>query len=222
MLISDELFDAYLKCKTKAQLTFGLAGTDEPSHAISDWQRRLAENYEADCRDRLQAAKKENYLVGSPRPEDLIGSISPSQLMVSRPRMCECSRCFDSALSGFGGRIKGRTNSEACANACLRQLAFASSGGRSRVLSLGMIPRCTAASLLTLAMSAQDARAPRVRIIFPEGVQSNRESMTYGRYSPTVRHTYAGVSGLTIGSPFGIPMDKGDWFRVWFGHRGAR
>ena len=71
VLISDELFDAYLKCKTKAQLTFGLAGTDEPSHAISDWQRRLAENYEADCRDRLQAAKKENYLVGSPRPEDL-------------------------------------------------------------------------------------------------------------------------------------------------------
>jgi hypothetical protein len=56
---------------SKAQLTFGLAGTDEPSHAINDWQRRLAENCEADCRDRLQAAEKENYLVGSPRPEDL-------------------------------------------------------------------------------------------------------------------------------------------------------
>ena len=71
VLISDELFDAYLKCKTKAQLTFGLAGTDEPSHAISDWQRRLAENYEAECRDRLQSADNGACLVGSPRPEDL-------------------------------------------------------------------------------------------------------------------------------------------------------
>ncbi|HMD86245.1 MAG TPA: IS66 family transposase [Terriglobia bacterium] len=71
MLISDELFDAYLKCKTKAQLTFRQAGTDEPSHAISDWQRRLAENYRADCCDRLQSAYNSQCLVGSPRPEDL-------------------------------------------------------------------------------------------------------------------------------------------------------
>jgi len=71
VLISDELFDAYLKCKTKAQFTFGLAGTDQPSHAISDWQRRLVKNYQADCRDRLQSADNSDCLVGSPRPEDL-------------------------------------------------------------------------------------------------------------------------------------------------------
>jgi hypothetical protein len=46
VLISDELLDASLKCKTKAQLTFGPAGKDEPSHPISYWQP-LAENYEA-------------------------------------------------------------------------------------------------------------------------------------------------------------------------------
>ena len=71
MLITDELFDAYLKCKTKAQLTFGHAGTNKPSHVISDWQRRLAENYRADCCDRLQTADNSECLVGSPRPEDL-------------------------------------------------------------------------------------------------------------------------------------------------------
>jgi predicted RecB family nuclease len=71
MLISDELFEAYLECKTKARLTFGQARTGEPSHAISDWQRRLAENYQADCRDRLQSADSADFLVGSPRPEDL-------------------------------------------------------------------------------------------------------------------------------------------------------
>ena len=71
MLISDELLDAYLKCKTKAQLTFGQARMGEPSHAISDWQRHLAENYQADCRDRLQSGDSADCLVGSPRPEDL-------------------------------------------------------------------------------------------------------------------------------------------------------
>jgi len=71
MLITDELFDAYLKCKTKAQLTFGHAGTNKTAHVISDWQRRLEENYRADCCDRLQTADNSERLVGSPRPEDL-------------------------------------------------------------------------------------------------------------------------------------------------------
>jgi len=71
MLISDELFDAYLKCKTKAQLIFGQAGTDKPPHAVSDWQGHLAENYRADCYDRLQSADNSECLVASPRPEDL-------------------------------------------------------------------------------------------------------------------------------------------------------
>ena len=32
VLITDEIFDAYLKCKTKAHLTFGPARSGEPSH----------------------------------------------------------------------------------------------------------------------------------------------------------------------------------------------
>ena len=71
VLISDELFDAYLKCKTKAQLTFGQVAADEPSRAISDWQRRLADKYRADCCDYLQSADSSRCLVGSPCPEDL-------------------------------------------------------------------------------------------------------------------------------------------------------
>jgi predicted RecB family nuclease len=71
VLISDELFDAYLKCKTKAYLTFGHARMGESSHPISDWQRHLAENYQADCRDRLRSADCGDCLVGSPGTEDL-------------------------------------------------------------------------------------------------------------------------------------------------------
>ncbi len=71
MLITDELFDAYLKCKTKARLTFGPAGSGESSHPISDWQQRLAENYQANCRDRLQFADSADCFVGNPCSEDL-------------------------------------------------------------------------------------------------------------------------------------------------------
>ena len=71
VLISDELFDAYLKCKTKAHLTSGQAGRGEYSHPISDWQQRLAENYQANCRDRLQSADSADCFVGSPSSEDL-------------------------------------------------------------------------------------------------------------------------------------------------------
>ena len=103
VLISDELFDAYLKCKTKAQLTVGLAGTDEPSHAISDWQRRLAENYEADCRDRLQAAEKENYLVGSPRPEDLRSAkVSADHRTIHKRSRCRIQDSCDRTRSCAG------------------------------------------------------------------------------------------------------------------------
>jgi predicted RecB family nuclease len=71
MLISDDLFDAYLKCKTKAQLTFRQPWTDKPGHAISDWQGHLAESYRADCCDRLQSVDNSECLIGNPRPEDL-------------------------------------------------------------------------------------------------------------------------------------------------------
>jgi len=44
---------------------------DEPPHPISHWQRHLAEDYQADCRDRLQSANLGDCFVGSPCAEDL-------------------------------------------------------------------------------------------------------------------------------------------------------
>src|ERR1039457_672598 len=70
-LITDEIFDAYLKCKTKAHLTFGPATGGESSHPISSWQQHLADNYQANCRDRLQPTDSADCFVGNPRSEDL-------------------------------------------------------------------------------------------------------------------------------------------------------
>ena len=71
MLISDELFDAYLKCRIKAHLTFGQAGRDGSSHPIGDWQRHLAARYQADGCDRLRSANCGDCFVGSLPSEDL-------------------------------------------------------------------------------------------------------------------------------------------------------
>jgi hypothetical protein len=71
VLISDELFEAYLKCKTKAQLTLGQAWEGDPSHSVSQWQRHLAENYQAACRDRLRSAAGGDFFDGTPSSEDL-------------------------------------------------------------------------------------------------------------------------------------------------------
>jgi predicted RecB family nuclease len=71
VLITDELFDAYLRCKTKAHLTFRQAMPTEASHLISDWIRRLADNYQAECRNRLQLSESADCFVGSPSSEDL-------------------------------------------------------------------------------------------------------------------------------------------------------
>jgi predicted RecB family nuclease len=73
-LITDGLFDAYLKCKTKAYLTFGRATSGKYSHPISDWQQRLAENYQADCRAHLEFADSVDCFVGTPRADDLRGA----------------------------------------------------------------------------------------------------------------------------------------------------
>ena len=53
VLISDQHFDAFLKCRTKAHFTFSSARTGEPSHRISDWQGHIAENYQKNCLDYL-------------------------------------------------------------------------------------------------------------------------------------------------------------------------
>ena len=71
MLITDEIFDAYLKCKTKAHLTFGPDRGGESSHPISQWQQRFADNYQANCRNRLQFADSADCFFGNPRSEDL-------------------------------------------------------------------------------------------------------------------------------------------------------
>jgi predicted RecB family nuclease len=71
VLITDEIFDAYLKCKTKAHLTFGPDRGGESSHPISEWQQRFADNYQANCRNRLQFADSADCFVGNRRSEDL-------------------------------------------------------------------------------------------------------------------------------------------------------
>jgi len=71
VLISDQHFDAFLKCRTKAHFSFPSARTGEPSHPISEWQGHIAENYLKNCRDYLRSASAADCFVGTPRPEDL-------------------------------------------------------------------------------------------------------------------------------------------------------
>jgi predicted RecB family nuclease len=74
VLISDELFSAFLKCKTKAYLT-ALAYAQEtvanPPHPIANWQRHLAGKYLAESCDRLRSADREHCFVGTPPSQDL-------------------------------------------------------------------------------------------------------------------------------------------------------
>jgi len=71
VLITDQLFDAYLKCKTKAHLTFGPDRSGESSHPICAWQQRLAEHYQANGCHRLRSADSADCFVGDPSLEDL-------------------------------------------------------------------------------------------------------------------------------------------------------
>jgi len=52
-LITDSIFAAYLQCETKTQLI--AVQTAEPQHDISDWRKRLAADYKAQCLGRLSA-----------------------------------------------------------------------------------------------------------------------------------------------------------------------
>ena len=60
-----------------------------------------------------------------------------------------------------------------------------------------MIRSCMAALLLIAAISAQDTHAPKVRIVFPEGVQSKKASMTYGLLGPTGEQVFCKPDDLT-------------------------
>src|SRR5215469_9426377 len=74
VLITDDVFDAYLKCKTKSHLTFGRAISGGYSHPASDWQQHFAKNYQADCRAHLEFADNTDCFVGTPRADDLRGA----------------------------------------------------------------------------------------------------------------------------------------------------
>jgi len=72
MLIRDDLFDAFLDCKTKAHLRTSLiAATHPDSHPISEWRWHVAEQFKHKCGDLLISAAREGYFVGTPPPQDL-------------------------------------------------------------------------------------------------------------------------------------------------------
>ena len=106
MLITDDLFGSFLKCKTKAHLQTSSAehlcekkkksfgsflkcktkahlqtspSAEHPCapHAISDWQHRLAEDYKRECTDLLISLSPSEYFEGTPPRQDLIKGQHP-------------------------------------------------------------------------------------------------------------------------------------------------
>ncbi len=72
MLITDGLFNAFLKCKTKAHLMARGVESVRSPHPISNWQRDLAESFKKRSLDHLLSADcTGGCIVGSPPPEDL-------------------------------------------------------------------------------------------------------------------------------------------------------
>jgi hypothetical protein len=72
MLITDDLFYAFLKCKTKAYLRSSGATEDgPPSNPISDWQRHLSEDFKRECKDLLTAINPAGCFIGTPSRQDL-------------------------------------------------------------------------------------------------------------------------------------------------------
>jgi hypothetical protein len=97
----------------------------------------------------------------------------------------------------------------------------------------GMIRSCMVASVLTAALLAQRTPAPKVRIVLPEGVRSDKMYVRYGlrkpsgTYSSQVAKMPAGVSSVEIPAPtdrfkalawapecklkeFDVPVEKSD------------
>jgi hypothetical protein len=106
VLISDQHFDAFLKCRTKAHFTLSSAGTGEPSHPISDWQGRIVENYQKNCRDYLRSASAADCFVGTPRPEDLRNAKYP---LILQPLINNRTGC---RIPRSRSRTGGSTNPE--------------------------------------------------------------------------------------------------------------
>ena len=53
MRITEDIFQAFLQCETKASLKF--SGTVGLQHEFSDWERNRIENYKQQCCGRLRS-----------------------------------------------------------------------------------------------------------------------------------------------------------------------
>jgi predicted RecB family nuclease len=73
MLITDDIFQAFLQCETKSHLK--LSGTAGDQRAFPYWERNLVEDYKRQCYSQLRAAFREvECLVGGAFPQDLENS----------------------------------------------------------------------------------------------------------------------------------------------------
>ena len=73
MLITDEIFQAFLQCETKTHLKLSCATGDQ--RTFPDWERNLVEDYKQQCHRQLRAAFREaECLVGGAFPQDLDNS----------------------------------------------------------------------------------------------------------------------------------------------------
>src|SRR5947209_6151008 len=70
MLITDDIFQAFLQCETKSHLK--LTGAAGDQRAFPDWERNLIEDYKRQCHRQLRADFGEaECLVGGAFPQDL-------------------------------------------------------------------------------------------------------------------------------------------------------
>jgi hypothetical protein len=71
MIITDKLFDAFLKCETKAHLlSCAGPGAGPASHPISDWRQCLEEEFKRECREVLIAVDPRACFIGTPTAHD--------------------------------------------------------------------------------------------------------------------------------------------------------
>ena len=70
MLITDDIFQAFLQCETKAHLKLSGAAGDQ--RAFPDWERTFVEDYKRQCHRQLGAAfRGTESLLGGAFPQDL-------------------------------------------------------------------------------------------------------------------------------------------------------
>src|SRR6266478_5327443 len=71
MIITDKLFEAFLKCRTKAHLLSCAApGASHASHPISDWRQCIEEEFKRECREMLTAVDPRACFIGTPTAHD--------------------------------------------------------------------------------------------------------------------------------------------------------